>query len=67
MKIEIDTELQYQIQALSPVGLRNERDYGFFLEWLALVGISTVRTVLKAHPELTLGDLAMMQFRNDTH
>lgn len=67
MNIEIDTELQYQIQALSPVGLRNEQDYGFFLEWLVKVGIGTVRAALKAHPELTLGDLAMMQFRNDTH
>lgn len=67
MKIEIDTELQYQIQALSPVGLRNAQDYGFFLEWLAKVGIGTVRAALKAHPELTLGDLTMMQFRNDAH
>lgn len=67
MNIEIDEELQFQIQALSPVGLRNERDYGFFLEWLAMVGIGTIRDVLAAHPEITLGDLAMMQFRSDAH
>lgn len=67
MNIEIDTELQYQIQALSPVGLRNAQDYGFFLEWLTLVGIGSIRAELKAHPELTLGDLAMMQFRNNAH
>ncbi|PIQ14164.1 MAG: hypothetical protein CO125_07810 [Hydrogenophilales bacterium CG_4_9_14_3_um_filter_59_35] len=67
MKIEIDEELQFQIQALSPVGLRNELDYGFFLEWLVKVGIGTIRAALVAHPELTLGDLAMMQFRNDVH
>lgn len=67
MNIEIDTELQHQIQALSPVGLRNAQDYGFFLEWLAMVGIGTIRAALAAHPELTLGDLAMMQFRSDAH
>lgn len=64
MEIELEKGLHEQMQAMSPVSLQNSRDCGFFAEWLLQVGMATVRLALKNHPELTLGDLVMMQWRS---
>lgn len=66
MQTKIDIEVQQQIQNLTTIHLQ-DRDYYFFVDWLLRVGVATVNTALKQHPELTLGDLVMMQFRNEIH
>lgn len=67
MKIEIDEDVAQQVQSLTTINLR-EGDYYFFADWLLRIGVATVKGALKKHPELTLGDLVMMQFRNhDLH
>lgn len=66
MQTEIDIEVQQQIQNLTSIRLQ-DRDYYFFVDWLLRIGVATVKTALDRHPELTLGDLVMMQFRNDVH
>lgn len=67
MKIEIDEDVAQQVQSLTTINLR-DGDYYFFADWLLRIGVATVKGALKKHPELTLGDLVMMQFRNrDLH
>lgn len=67
MKIEIDEDVAQQVQSLTTINLSN-RDYYFFADWLLRIGVATVKGALKKHPELALGDLVMMQFRNsDLH
>lgn len=67
MQIEIDDDVAQQVQSLTTINLR-EGDYYFFADWLLRIGVATVKSVLEKHPELTLGDLVMMQFRNrDVH
>lgn len=67
MQIEIDESVVEQVQSLTTLRLRG-RDYDFFADWLIKVGVSTVKAALREHPELTLGDLAMMQYRHhDCH
>lgn len=55
-----------QIQSLTSIRLAR-RDYEFFADWLIRVGMSTVKTALDRNPDLTLGDLVMLQFREDRH
>lgn len=63
MQIEIDEKVAQQVQSLTTIKLKG-RDYDFFADWLLAVGVGTVKAALQAHPELTLGDLVMMQYRN---
>lgn len=63
MRIEIDDELQDKIQTLTTLRL-NETDYAYFVDFLAEVGFATVRAALRAHPELSFGDLVMLRYRN---
>ena len=63
MQIEIDEDVAQQVQSLTRIKLKGQ-DYDFFADWLLAIGVCTVKAALKAHPELTLGDLVMMQFRN---
>lgn len=64
MQIEIDEDVAEHVQSLTNLKLK-EQDYYFFADWLIRVGIETVRGALAKNPELTLGDLVMMQFRKD--
>jgi len=67
MKIEIDDDVAQQVQSLTSIKLSN-RDYYYFTDWLLRVGVGTVKSALEQHPELTLGDLVMLQYRkNDLH
>ena len=67
MQVEIAEDVAQQIQTLTTLQLK-ARDYNFFADWLLAIGVATVKSALQAHPELTLGDLVMMQFRNrDLH
>ncbi len=67
MQIEIDEDVAQQVQSLTKIRLGNH-DYKYFSAWLLKVGVATVRSALEQHPELTLGDLVMLQYRNhDTH
>lgn len=67
MQIEIDEDVAEHVQSLTTIKLK-EHDYYFFADWLIRVGIETVRGALVKNPELTLGDLVMMQFRkHDLH
>ena len=63
MQIEIGDDVLIQVQSLTHIKLKG-RDYNFFADWLLAIGVGTVKAALKANPELTLGDLVMMQFRN---
>ncbi|MBI2286380.1 MAG: hypothetical protein HYU79_02775 [Nitrosomonadales bacterium] len=63
MQVEIAEDVVQQVQSLTHIKLKG-RDYDFFADWLLAIGVGTVKAALKAHPELTLGDLVMMQFRN---
>ena len=63
MQIEIGDDVAQQVQSLTSIKLKG-RDYDFFADWLVMVGLATVKGALKKYPELTLGDLVMMQFRN---
>ncbi|MFM2408768.1 MAG: hypothetical protein RL358_1510, partial [Pseudomonadota bacterium] len=38
-----------------------------FADWLLMVGVATVKSALETHPELTLGDLVMMQYRTSDY
>jgi hypothetical protein len=67
MKIEIDDDVAQQVQSLTSIKLC-EKDYYYFTDWLLRVGVGTVKSALQKHPELTLGDLVMLQYRNhDLH
>ena len=66
MQIEIDEDVAQQVQSLTHIKLKGQ-DYDFFADWLLAIGVSTVKAALQSHPELTLGDLVMMQYRNDYH
>jgi hypothetical protein len=66
MEVQIKADVQEQIQKLTRIQLQ-QRDYSFFVDWLVVVGIGTVKLALERHPELTLGDLIMMQFRENSH
>lgn len=63
MQIAIDEDVANQVQSLTCIKLKGQ-DYDFFADWLLSVGVSTVKAALKAHPELTIGNLAMLQFRD---
>lgn len=63
MQVEIGDEIVQQVQSLTPIRLKG-RDYEYFADWLLKVGVATVRSALEEHPELTLGDLVMMQYRD---
>ena len=63
MQIEIDEDVAQQVQSLTTIKLGN-RDYYYFTDWLLKVGVATVKGTLQKHPELTLGDLVMMQYRD---
>ena len=66
MQIEIGEDVVVQVQSLTHIKLKG-RDYDFFADWLLVVGISSVKNALQQDPELTLGDLVMMQYRFDYH
>jgi hypothetical protein len=67
MQIEIDEGLARQVQSLTSIKLKGQ-DYDYFSHWLLQVGIATVKSALQQHPELTLGDLLMLQYRtHDFH
>lgn len=66
MEIQMDKNVCEQIQSLTSIRL-GRQEYEFFADWLILVGVSTVRLALDRHPDLTLGDLVMLQFREDRH
>lgn len=67
MKIEIDEAVAQQVQSLTTIKLCNQ-DYYYFTDWLLRVGIANVKLALHKNPELTLGDLVMLQYRNhDLH
>lgn len=67
MKIEINEVIAQQVQNLTIIKL-GDRDFNYFVNWLLRVGISTVNSALEKNPELTLGDLVMLQYRNhDLH
>jgi hypothetical protein len=66
MEVQIKADVQEQIQKLTRIQLQ-QRDYSFFVDWLVVIGIGTVKLALERHPELTLGDLVMMQFRENSH
>ena len=66
MQIEIGEDVVVQVQSLTHIKLKG-RDYDFFADWLLVVGISSVKNALQQDPELTLGDLVMMQYRIDYH
>lgn len=63
MQIEIDDSVAQQVQSLTTIKLGNQ-DYYYFADWLIRVGVATVKSALEQHPELTLGDLVMSQYRN---
>ena len=63
MQIEIDEDVAQQVQSLTHIRLKG-RDYDFFADWLLAIGVNTVKAALKQNPELTLGDLVMLQFRD---
>lgn len=63
MQIEIGEDIAQQVQSLTHIKLKG-RDYDFFADWLLAIGVNTVKAALKQNPELTLGDLVMLQFRN---
>lgn len=64
MQIEIGEDVAQQIQSLTRLKLKG-CDYNYFADWLLVVGVATVKTALEKHPELTLGDLVMMQYLID--
>lgn len=66
MQIEIDDDIVEQVQSLTTIKLGNN-DYYYFTDWLIRVGVATVKSALKEHPDLTLGDLVMMQYRSNCH
>lgn len=66
MKLEIGEDVAAQVQSLTDLRLK-DRDYNYFADWLLMVGIAAVKSALEAHPELTLGDLVMMQYRNNDY
>ena len=66
MQIEICDGVARQVQSLTHIKLKG-RDYDYFADWLLAVGVSTIKAALKAHPELTLGDLVMMQYRDSDY
>ncbi len=67
MQIEIDEDVAEQVQSLTTIKLV-ENDYYYFTDWLLRVGIATVKSALEQHPELTLGDLVMLQYhKHDCH
>lgn len=63
MKIKIDEDVAQEVQNLTTINLR-EDDYYYFTDWLLRVGIATVKSALERHPELTLGDLVMLQYQS---
>jgi len=63
MLIEIEDTVAKQVQSLTTIRL-DGADYDYFSDWLIRVGVATVRGALEKHPELTLGDLVMMQYRD---
>lgn len=63
MEIEIAEDVVQKVQSLTCIKLKG-RDYDYFADWLLLVGVATVKSALQQHPELTLGDLVMLQYRN---
>ncbi len=63
MQIEIDENVAQQVQSLTNIKL-DKRDYYYFTDWLLKVGVATVKSAMEKHPELTLGDLVMRQYRN---
>lgn len=66
MQVEIDKDVEEHVQSLTSIKLY-EDDYYFFVDWLVRIGIETVRGALEKNPQLTLGDLVMMQFRDNKH
>lgn len=62
MQIEIDEDVAHQVQSLTSIRL-SAQDYPYFADWLLRVGVATVKSALEEHPELTLGDLVMLQYR----
>lgn len=64
MRIDIDEDVAQQVQSLTTIKLGTQ-DYPFFADWLLRVGVATVKSALEEHPELTLGDLVMFQYRNN--
>lgn len=63
MQIEIDEDVVRQVQSLTAIKLKGQ-DYDYFADWLLSIGVATVKSALQQHPELTLGDLVMLQYRN---
>ena len=62
MQIETDEHLCSELQSLTTLHLR-EREYAYFVEFLAEVGFATVKAALKKDPDLTFGDLVMLRYR----
>ena len=63
MQIEIDEDVVRQVQTLTSIKLKGQ-DYDYFADWLLRVGVATVKGTMQKHPDLTLGDLVMLQYRN---
>ena len=66
MEIEISEDVLQQVQSLTCIKLKG-CDYNYFADWLLQVGVATVKSALDQHPELSLGDLVMMQYRQNSH
>jgi hypothetical protein len=66
MQLEIGEDVAAQVQSLTDLRLKHS-DYNYFADWLLMVGVATVKSALETHPELTLGDLVMMQYRTSDY
>jgi hypothetical protein len=66
MQIELDENAVAQIRSVTTLKLEGH-DFDYFADWLILVGVQTVKTTLKERPDLTLGDLVIMQYRFNYH
>ena len=62
MQIEINEDITGQVQSLTTIKL-GKKDYYYFTDWLLKVGVATVTSELEKNPELTLGDIVMLQYR----
>lgn len=66
MQVEVDEDVCRKVQSLTSIKL-DQAGYKYFADWLVVVGVETVKVALEQHPELTLGDLVMMQYRDEWH
>ncbi|MDD4880604.1 MAG: hypothetical protein PHX10_03425 [Gallionellaceae bacterium] len=62
MQVEIDEQLCERMQSLTTIRLK-ARDYDYFVDFILQVGLAAVNQILSENPDMTIGDLAMMVFR----